>query len=148
MSEHCIRHIENIWKEKTISANDLLNKGMFKDALLLYYESLSRAEILNNNRDACLNYNIPFIKVFMISCNNIANTCEDLNKIKESEKMLKRAVCFLLYLYSLNKSHNKNYFQVVNDLKLAVTNYNLFCDKYKKPDKKLWQNTIQEYIKK
>ncbi|WP_062061231.1 hypothetical protein [Aquimarina longa] len=126
MSELCINRIENYWKTKTTTSNILFNKGNYKEALLGYKDALYRAEVLNINRADCIRDNIPFIQIYAISCNNIANTYEELKQYEESENTLKRLVYYLLY-FTNDDCMNTNEIQI--ELKRATTNYINFVNK-------------------
>lgn len=126
MSENHIRHIENFWKVKTTASNELFNKGSFKDALSGYQDALYRAEVLNNNFTDCIRVGIPFVQVYIISCNNIANTYQELNQYKGAESMLKRVIYYLLHLEE-NKILNSN--EIQSELKRASLAYISFMEK-------------------
>lgn len=126
MSDTCIRHIENYWKAKTTASNELFNKGHFQDALLGYKDALYRAEVLNNNLSDCIRASVPFTQVYIISCNNLANTYEELQKYEEAENMLKRVVYYLLHL-SGNQDLDMN--ETQSELKRAALNYVRFVEK-------------------
>ncbi|MDY8136619.1 tetratricopeptide repeat protein [Aquimarina sp. 2201CG5-10] len=142
MSEICINHIENYWKAKTTTSNVLFNKGQFKEALLGYKNALYRAEILNMNQSDCIRNNTPFMQIYIISCNNIANTYKELNLFEETENTLKRIVYYLLYL-----SHNNdlNIAEVRTELKRATTTYVNFIKENQKDKKQ--QETLFTVLK-
>jgi len=98
MSDTCLMRIEDYWKDKTTASNELFNDGNFKDALVAYKNALSRAEMLNNNYTDCIRVGIPFLQLYVISCNNLANTYLELNKKNEAESLLKRVVYYLLHI--------------------------------------------------
>lgn len=120
MSTSCLHQIENYWKLKTANANQLFNKGKYKEALTDYKEALYRAEVLNNNITKCNNAGIPFVQVYMISCNNLVNTYQELGEINQAIKLLKRSVYYLLYLAKNNTSHLK---EIKSELKKVVITY-------------------------
>lgn len=126
MSNTCLKHIEQAWKTKTDLSNDLFNKGNFQNSLYGYQEALCRAEILITNLTQAKRTEIPVIQIFAISCNNIAFTYENLARIDEGEKMLKRVIYFLL-LQSNNKSINP--LEIQNELKRAMLNYTEFASR-------------------
>lgn len=126
MSDTCVKHIENYWKAKTTTSNKSFNKGDFKDALSGYKEALYRAEVLNNNFTDCVRVGIPFVQVYIISCNNIANTYEELHQYEEAENILKRIVYYLLHLEG-NKILNSN--EIQSELKRASLAYISFMEK-------------------
>lgn len=126
MSEACINHIEKHWQALTTSSNTIFNQGNFEKALTGYKNALYRAEVLNNHTSDCLRLKIPFIQIFIISCNNLAHTYEELGKLEESENMLKRVVYYLLHLVA-NKKLNHN--EIQSELKRATLNYVRFAEK-------------------
>lgn len=126
MSDFCIEHIENYWKVLTTSANELFDKGNYKLALNTYKNALYRAEVLNNHYADCLRLKIPFIQVYIISCNNLANTYEELNQLEETENILKRTVYYLLHLKG-NQKLNKGEIQA--ELTKASLTYVRFAEK-------------------
>lgn len=126
MSDTCMSHIERYWQALTISNNKLFNKGNFEKALVGYKDALYRAEVLNNHIPDCLRLNIPFIQVFIISCNNLANTYEELGNLEEAENMLKRTVYYLLHLANKKKLNNN---EIQSELKKAILHYIQFAEK-------------------
>ena len=126
MSESCIQHVESVWKEKTNSANQFFNEGNFKKALIVYEESLFRAEVLCNNRFKAINLSIPYKQIFAISCNNIAYTHEGMNEIGKGEKMLKRVIYYFLFLTIESQGNNSI---IQNELKRALFTYTDFADR-------------------
>lgn len=126
MSDACMNHIERYWQALTVANNELFNKGDFEKALSGYKDALYRAEVLNNHIKDCVRLKIPFIQVYIISCNNLANTYEELGKLEEAENMLKRTVYYLLHL-SGNKELNLN--EIQSELKRAALAYVRFAEK-------------------
>ncbi|MBX2923202.1 MAG: tetratricopeptide repeat protein [Chitinophagaceae bacterium] len=116
MSDTCISHIENHWKALTAAANDFFNKGDFEKALSVYKDALYQAEALNNHQGDCLRVAIPFMQVYIISCNNLSNTYDELGQRKEAENMLKRVVYYLLHL---SKQEEVKRDELQNELKKA-----------------------------
>ncbi|MBV8327366.1 tetratricopeptide repeat protein [Chryseobacterium sp.] len=129
MSDTCMNHIENHWKALTISTNDYFNKGNFEKALAGYKDAFYRAEILNSHIPDCTRLNIPFVQVYIISCNNLANTYEELGKNEEAENMLKRVIYYLLHLAG-NSILNTD--QIQPELKKAAVTYIHFTEKKNK----------------
>lgn len=144
MSDTCMTHIENHWKTLTISSNESFNKGDFKMALLGYKDALYRAEILNNYQDDCFRLNIPFIQVYVISCNNLSNTSCELDDSEEAESMLKRVVHYLLHL---SRQENMDRDEIQSELKRASLSLLSFAEKYgcKKKQEKLL-DTLKEQL--
>ncbi|MDK7674894.1 tetratricopeptide repeat protein [Weeksella virosa] len=126
MSDACMNHIEKYWQALTVANNELFNKGDFEKALSGYKDALYRAEVLNNHIKDCVRLKIPFIQVYIISSNNLANTYEELGKLEEAENMLKRTVYYLLHL-SGNKELNLN--EIQSELKRAALTYVRFAEK-------------------
>ncbi|MBV8253664.1 MAG: hypothetical protein JO154_13735 [Chitinophaga sp.] len=98
MSDTCISHIENYWKTLTMTANDSFHNGDYDKALTGYQDALFRAELLNNYQEDCTRLTIPFMQVYIISCNNLANTYSELGQCEMEEKMRTRVVYYLLHL--------------------------------------------------
>ena len=132
MSELCLHRIEDHWKAKTTASNKLFEERQFKEALTGYEASLYRAEVLNNYSAACMEAGIPFVQIYIISCNNIANTYVELNQPGEAEKMLKRVIYYLLHLAGeehLNKQ------EIQRALKNASIYFADFMKKHGCPEK-------------
>ena len=123
MSDKCIIHIENYWKTLTETANDYYNKGDFKNAMTSYKDALYRAEVLNNYLPECLRLNIPFMQVFIISCNNIRNTYCELGQREEATKMLKRVVYYLLHLAGKEQTNKDEIRNELNRSTLEILNF-------------------------
>lgn len=126
MSDACMSHIERYWQTLTVANNELFNKGDFEKALSGYKDALYRAEVLNNHITECVRLKIPFIQVYIISCNNLANTYEELGNLEEAKNMLKRTVYYLVHL-SANKELNSN--EIQSELKRATLAYVRFAEK-------------------
>lgn len=126
MSNADVTQIENYWKAKTTASNNLFNRGKYEEALLGYNDALYRAEILNNRFADCIQADIPFIQVYIISCNNIANTYTELGKKEEAANMLKRAVYYLLHLSGNTEIKQE---EVQNELRRAAVGYISFIEK-------------------
>ncbi|MCG8900526.1 tetratricopeptide repeat protein [Tenacibaculum finnmarkense] len=125
MSNTCITRIENYWKIKTKNANDLFNQGNYNEALTYYTDALYRAEVLTKNTRTCNNVGIPFMQVYMISCNNLANTYKELGKPKQAVRMLKNYVYYLLHLIEKNKNDTQ---EIQLELRRATLNYFSFTE--------------------
>ncbi len=126
MSDTCMNHIERHWQALTVSSNELFNKGDFEKALSGYKNALYRAEVLNNNISECIRLKTPFVQVYIISCNNLANTYEELGNKEDAENLLKRVVYYLLHL-TANKELNIDELQ--SELKRATLAYVNFLEK-------------------
>lgn len=126
MRETCMKYIEANWKRHTVLSNELFRKKEFGQALSGYKEALYRAEVMNEHISDCLRLKIPFIQVYIISCNNLANTYEASGHIEEAEGMFKRVVYYLLHLAG-NKDLNID--EIQSELKRATINYMRFVEK-------------------
>lgn len=138
MSEPCLNHIENFWKAKTKASNQLFRKGQFEEALKGYKDALYRAEVLNNHLSDCIRNRVPFIQLYVISCNNIAYTHVELKQQKEAGAMFRRVVYYLLHL--LKHEHpDINTEEIQSELKRAALTYTDFAAENKnKVDKDLF----------
>ncbi|MDR7131903.1 tetratricopeptide (TPR) repeat protein [Algoriphagus sp. 4150] len=143
MSDTCMSHIENHWKALTLTANDCFNKEDFEKALSGYKEALYRAEVLNDHQENCQQLDIPFMQVFIISCNNLSNTYQKLGQYDAAEIMLKRAVHYLLHL-STQAHINMN--ELHHELKRAsITLFNFKGEKIgEKEQEKLLRNIKEQ----
>lgn len=126
MSTADVTQLENRWKAKTADANNLFSLGKYEEALPEYKEALYRAEVLNNSIADCQQTGIPFIQVYIISCNNISNTYTGLGKKKEAANMLKRVICYLLQLSGRQKVNQE---EVQRELRRAVVGYISFMER-------------------
>lgn len=127
MSDNCIRHIENYWNEQTSKSDKEFNKGNYNQALDGYYNAMYRSEVLNNHYENCLKLDIKFIKIYVTSCNNLANTYLQLDNIEAAEKFLKKAFCFLMNLSSHKILSLQSTIQ--SELKNAIFAYTDFINK-------------------
>lgn len=141
MSDACMDHIKNHWKTLTTTSNEYFNKGDLDRALSGYKEALYRAEVLNNYQAGCRRLNIPFMQVYIISCNNLFNTYLELNRADDAENMLKRAVYYLLYL---SRQGNINREETQNELKKASLVLLSFINK--KEDKRKLLKDVKEQL--
>ncbi len=128
MSDTCMNHIERHWQALTVSNNEFFNKGDFEKALSGYKDALYRAEILNNNISDCIRLKTPFVQVYIISCNNLANTYKELGNKEEAENLLKRVVYYLLHL---TKNKELKIDELHLELKRATLAYVHFLEKNK-----------------
>ncbi len=55
-------------------------------------------ELMQNQKD-CISHNIPVMPIFIISCNNLAETHCLLKNWKGADKMLKRSIYYILYVH-------------------------------------------------
>ncbi|MXV37728.1 tetratricopeptide repeat protein [Flavobacteriaceae bacterium Ap0902] len=123
MSENCMNHIENYWKKLTTQANDYFNQNRYAQALNIYQNALYRAEVLNNHMFACVRCEIPFVQVYIISCNNLANTYQELGELEKAEEMLRRSFYFLLHIASKKII---DFEEIQREIKKVVLNYTQF----------------------
>lgn len=121
MSHQCLISIKEAWKLKTKNSNKLFSKGNFKASLLGYEEALCRAEVLNQHLETASDIGIPYLQIFIISCNNIAFTHEKLNSANQGEKMLQRVIYFLIYRH---EKSNHNLKEIKTELQRALLTYN------------------------
>jgi tetratricopeptide (TPR) repeat protein len=136
MSDVQIRHIEKTWKQKTASANELFHQRKYGEALSGYTDAIAAAETLNVNDEDALRAGIPLVQVFIISCNNLANTHEELGQLEKAEKMLRRSVHFVIYLLKHYSEERAESLYLERELKSTVLNYCDFCQrKGRKMDK-------------
>lgn len=130
MSTTCIAEIESHWKVKTSMANELFEKKLFDKALKRYKDALYRAEVLNNYASVCKKAKVPFIQVYIISCNNIAYTYEALGLTERAESMFKRAIYFLIHLCESDENERE---VLRNELSRATVAYTDFVKKHSIP---------------
>jgi len=93
-----LRAIEQYWQTLTLSSNVLYNADKFEEALLSYQCALASAELLNNHLTDCICVEVPVMQVYIISCNNLANTYIALGDFEQADRMLKRVLYYLLHL--------------------------------------------------
>ncbi|MBV7441521.1 tetratricopeptide repeat protein [Weeksellaceae bacterium TAE3-ERU29] len=134
MSDTCIKHIEDYWKFITNKSNELFNKGNFEEALSNYKQALYRAEVLCNNIPNCIKSAIPFMQIYIISCNNVAYTYEKLGKYDKAEHMLKKVISYLIFM--LNKEELIKPVIVQSELKRASLAYIQFLEENKNGEHK------------
>lgn len=142
MSDSCILSLENQWKTKTVAANSLFKKAEYNAAMEGYNNALYKAEALNLHSTDCLRVDVPYVQIFIISCNNLAYTFEALGDFAAAEKMLKRSVYYLLSLVN-NKNSEPNVIQ--SELKRATLAYSEFINKQE--GKKLKKDKVFEHLK-
>ena len=143
MSDTCMSHIENHWKTLTITANESFEKGNLEQALLDYTDALFRAEVLNNHQQESLRLDIPFVQVFIISCNNLSATYEDLGNLDQAEKFLKRVVYYLLHITTLKTVKED---EIQRELKKAALLLLNFTKKYDREKEPKWLGNITEHF--
>ena len=138
MSDTCVNHIENYWKILTEEANESFNEGNYEVALSGYLNALYRAEVLNSNFLDCVRLKVPFVQLYVVSCNNLANCYQEIKDLKNAEEMLQKVIYFLLYLYEKNYKKEKreiseleNYKkeEIQGELKKSVISYINFIQK-------------------
>ncbi|MGI9527352.1 MAG: tetratricopeptide repeat protein [Weeksellaceae bacterium] len=128
MSENCMSHIENYWKKLTTQANDYFNQDKYTQALNIYQNALYRAEVLNNHISDCVRCKIPFVQVYIISCNNLANTYQELGELEKAEEMLRRTFYFLIHIASQDVI---DFEEIQREIKKVVLNYTQFMKQNK-----------------
>ncbi|MBD1420982.1 tetratricopeptide repeat protein [Sphingobacterium chuzhouense] len=122
-----MRHIESYWEQLTLSSNELFQNRKFKQALAGYKEALYRAEVMNDHREACLRLEIPYMQLYIISCNNLSNTYIELGQLPEAENLLKRVIYYLLHL-SGDTDLNKD--EILLELRQATVELVVFGKEY------------------
>jgi len=125
MSDTCVNHIENYWKILTEEANESFNEGNYEVALSGYLNALYRAEVPNSNFLDCVRLKVPFVQLYVVSCNNLANCYQEIKDLKNAEEMLQKVIYFLLYLYE--KNYKKE--EIQGELKKSVISYINFIQK-------------------
>ena len=126
MSTQGLISLENTWKTHTNAGNNQFRNGCFMKALLFYEKALEIAKLINRHKEKCKQASIPFIQVFIISFNNMANTYEELGKPERTEKLLKRVVYFLLTLSEQGLVSNE---VLHNEMRLSMINFSDYAKK-------------------
>ncbi len=108
MSTTDLIHIENDWKNVTITGNNLVNTAV-KKALLNYKIALNKAEKLMEHQFKCSKLKIPVTHIFIISCNNLSETYSLIKKWDKAEKLLKRSIYYIEYLNHQNPESDSAY---------------------------------------
>ena len=122
------------------------NQGKLNDVLNGYTEALIRAETLNSNEEDALLADIPFVQVFIISCNNMANTYEELGQLEKAEKMLCKSVYFVVYLLNHYSDERAESLHLENELKRTVLAYTNFCQQKKRKIDEVVQEVKEKYV--
>ncbi|AEL25113.1 hypothetical protein [Cyclobacterium marinum] len=120
MSAQGLISLENTWKTHTNAGNNQFRTGCFMKALLFYEKALEIAKLINQHKEKCTKVSIPYIQIFVISCNNMANTYEELCKPEKTEKLLKRVVYFLLTLSEQGLVSSE---VLHNEMRLSMINF-------------------------
>jgi len=126
MANSDLRAIERYWQTLTLSSNLLYNANKFEEALLSYQCSLASAELLNNHLTDCIYLEVPVMQVYIISCNNLANTYIALGDFEQADRMLKRVLYYLLHLV-VHVQLDQN--EIQSELKRATSAYQQFAEK-------------------
>lgn len=121
-----MNHLERYWKTLTVSSNENFNQKNYLEALEGYKEAMYRAEVLNNHWELCVQLKIPVIQVYLISCNNLAYTYEELLQLDQAQKFFKRAIYFLIHVLEHNGISS---IDVQSDLKQALLTYSDFTQR-------------------
>jgi len=137
MSKADLLHIENRWKEFTVSGNDLFNKGVFQDAIPLYVSALTEAKKLASCANQCLAFDIPVVPVFNISCQNITNAYQEVGDISRAEIMLRRAIFFIRHLTEQDGLSAEAQETIQRELPKMVMAYVDFCKKTNQENKSI-----------
>lgn len=109
--------LEISWKRYTLNGNAFFDQKSWHEAAIRYEKALYYAEKLNIRHQHCLSLGIPYVQIFIISCNNLANTYSEINKIEQTEKLLERAVFYLIHQAEINAVDQNT---LENELKKAV----------------------------
>ena len=136
MSDICLNNIENYWKTRTKISNHLFEEKQFEKALIDYKNALYRSEVLNNYPSSCKELGIPFAQIYLVSCNNLVNTYEELGNLSEAENMLKRKIHFILHF---KNSEHTDKIILQSELKRAVIAYLNFTEQKNNSSKKQTQ---------
>lgn len=146
MSDTCVNHIENYWKILTADANESFTKGEYELALEGYLNALYRAEVLNNNLSDCFRLRVPFLQLYIVSHNNLANCYQKLNLLEKSEESLRKIVFFILYFFE-KKLIGQD--EMERELHKAVVNYLNFIksNQLQMKEQKLFFDLLQKYTK-
>jgi len=126
MANSDLRAIERYWQTLTLSSNALYNADKFEEALLSYQCALASAELLNNHLTDCIYLEVPVMQVYIISCNNLANTYIALGDFEQADRMLKRVLYYLLHLV-VHVQLDQN--EIQSELKRATSAYQQFAEK-------------------
>lgn len=121
-----LRAIEQYWQTLTLSSNVLYNADKFEEVLSSYQCALASAELLNNHLTDCICLEIPVMQVYIISCNNLANTYIALGDFEQADRMLKRVLYYLLHLV-VHAQLDQN--EIQSELKRAASAYQQFAEK-------------------
>lgn len=97
MSKTDLLYIENDWKTLTTNGNEIVIETTEK-ALSKYKKALGKAEQLMEHFTKCIDFKIPIMPIFLISCNNLAEAYSVLKKWDKADKMLKRGVFYIEFL--------------------------------------------------
>ncbi|MNG61610.1 Tetratricopeptide repeat protein [compost metagenome] len=126
MANSDLRAIERYWQTLTLSSNALYNADKFEEALFSYQCALASAELLNNHLTDCIYLEVPVMQVYIISCNNLANTYIALGDFEQADRMLKRVLYYLLHLV-VHVQLDQN--EIQSELKRAISAYQQFAEK-------------------
>ncbi|MBL4755916.1 MAG: hypothetical protein JKY52_20280 [Flavobacteriales bacterium] len=142
MSKEDLIQSENRWKEITLCANNLFNKNAFDEAKSQYDTALKEAGKLVSHFNSCTNIKIPVVPIFVISCNNLANTYQELGDSSLAEVQLRRAVFFIIHLKEQEDLSPQVTESLQRELSKVVLTYSEFCKKTNQEDKseKVFQN--------
>lgn len=145
MANSDLRAIERYWQTLTLSSNLLYNADKFEEALLSYQCALASVELLNNHLTDCIYLEVPVIQVYIISCNNLANTYIALGDFEQADRMLKRMLYYLLHLV-VHAQLDQN--EIQSELKRATSAYQQFAEKtnMEKPKRALFFDLFKEQL--
>ncbi|MFC5046352.1 hypothetical protein ACFSTE_03950 [Aquimarina hainanensis] len=129
MSTSELLHIENQWKVYTISGNALFSKGKFEKAIIHYTKAFSEASKLVRHMFSSLQFGIPIVSTFIISCNNLSNTYWEIGKLNEADTLYRRAIFFIVYLSENQNVHQNLDATIRREFPRVLLTYNAFCEK-------------------
>ena len=83
--------------------------------------------MLNERGSEATRKGIPFMQIFVISCNNIAFTYEEMGEVESCKKMLERVIYYFLFL---SREGQANDAALQNELKRAFLTFKDFSDRH------------------
>ncbi|MBA3987149.1 MAG: hypothetical protein H0X63_11395 [Flavobacteriales bacterium] len=101
MSKTDLIKIEKDWKLITTSGNKLVTEKTIV-AITNYENALKKDEVLMENQMKCINFGIPVMPIFLISCNNLVQAYMVIGKWDMADKMAQRGLFYILHLCSQN----------------------------------------------
>lgn len=118
-----MQDIEQQWKRQTLKSNAYFECQDFEKAITGYQQALALAEVLNRHPQDCLQSNIPFMQIYIISCNNLSNIYIERAQLLAAENMLKRALYFLLQLSDFQYIEMKTWQSELKRAAISLLNF-------------------------